>query len=147
MVNRSKSQGGDLKINPDWVPPTDPVFAYLLREAVSGSGAVLVYYAAIPLVRVVRYEPSFHPEDTEHGDAVVQSIMDDWRQGKFAKVWVYPKGDLFVLSDDYFTLAAAERGKADFLPCRVLGRPSETVAKDIQGPIAPEGLRKMLGMA
>jgi hypothetical protein len=30
---------------------------------------------------------------------------------------IFANGELFVASDDYYTLAAAERGQPDFLPC------------------------------
>lgn len=133
-----------LTVNPDWKPPSDPVFRHLLEEATSG--AIPVYFAAIPPARILRYQAAFRPELTKDGDKVVRAIMDEWRQGGFLPIWVYPKGDLFVASDDYFTLAAAERGEPDFLPCWVLGRPSDTIAKDVQGPITPEGVRKMLGL-
>lgn len=144
MFFKRKPQEGDPEVNPDWKPPSDPVFQYLMQEALLGT--IPVYFAAVPRARVLRYDPTFRPENTPNGEKVVQSIMDAWRQNKFQKIWVYPKGDVFVCSDDYFTIAAAERGKPDFLPCWILGRPSQTAAKDIQGPINQDGLRKMFGL-
>jgi hypothetical protein len=137
----------DLKtpaVDPNWEPPNDPVFTHLLEEAVLGS--VPVYFAALPTTSVVRFQPTFHPEHAKNGDAVVNAIMDEWRRGNFRPIWVYPKGNLFIASDDYFTLAATERGKPDFVPCWVLGLPSKTIAKDIKGPIAPKDVRKMLAL-
>jgi hypothetical protein len=72
--------------------------------------------------------------------------MQDWRNGKLQNVWVYPKGELFVASDDYFTLAAAERCQPDFLPCWVLGGPAPGSAKDVQGPVAQNKLRALFGL-
>ncbi len=59
-------------------------------------------------------------------------------------MWVYPKGDLFVVADDYFALAAAERGQPDFVPCWVLGEIKNGKAEQVQGPIEKASVRKML---
>lgn len=136
---------GKISVNPAWKPPDDPLFVSLLERAIEDN--VLVYFAAVPLARVVRYDPAFRPERTENGDAVVQAIMNDWRSGNFQKVWVYPSGDSFIVSDDYFTLAAAERGQPDFLPCWILGRPPEGTVQNLQGPISSTEVRKLLGVA
>lgn len=136
--------GDRLATRPDWRPPRDPVFAYLLEQATLG--VVPVYFAAVPLARVVRHDPTFRPERTPDGETVVQRIMADWRTGSLHPLWVYPRGDLFICADDYFTLAAAERGQPDCLPCWVLGHPDETIAQDVQGPIAPAAINRMLGI-
>lgn len=128
-----------------WTPPDDPVFQYLLQEALYGH--LPIFFAAVSLPRVRRYAPDFRPERTEEGPAVVQQIINRWRKGDTPYCWVYPKGELFILSDDYFTLAAAELGQPDFIPCWVLGHPSPDGAKDIQGPMKQMDMRKMLGMS
>jgi hypothetical protein len=118
MFFRHDPKPDDPKVNPDWQPPTDPVFQCLIQEATLGW--VPVYFAAIPMSRLRRFVPSFRPERTQEGDAVVGAIIKRWRAGDFVRMWVYPKGGLFVVSDDYFTLAAAERGQPDFCRCWVL---------------------------
>jgi hypothetical protein len=133
-----------MQVNPSWKPPTDPVFQCLWQEAMFGQ--LPDFFAAVPLSRVVPFDPTFHPERTGDGERVVQALMQDWRNGKFQNVWVYPKGELFVASDDYFTLAAAERGQPDFLPCWVLGAPAPGSAKDVQGPVAQKKLRALFGL-
>ena len=105
-----------------------------------------VYFAAIPLTRIVRFAPTFRPENTKGGDAVVQSIMQQWQAGEFSKMWVYPRGDQFVVADDYFTLAAAERGQPDLVPCWVLGTIQNKSAEQVQGPIDQGAVAKILGM-
>jgi len=134
----------DPQINPSWVPPTDFVFQYLLQEALYG--VMPVYFAAVSLPRLRRFAPEFRPERTTGGAAVVRSIQDRWRKGNFQAMWVYPKGDLFIVADDYFTLAAAESGKPDFCPCWILGPVGEHGVKDVQGPVEPTSLRKLLGL-
>jgi hypothetical protein len=138
------ASGKEVHERSDWRPPRDPIFGYLLEQACLG--ALPVYFAAVPTARVVRHDPAFRPERSPDGEKVVQRLMADWREGKFHNLWVYPRGDLFVCSDDYFTLAAAERGQPDYLPCWVLGRPDTAIAKDIQGPIDPVALNRMLGI-
>lgn len=144
MFRERKNEGGP-EVNPDWVPPSDQVFQYLMREAALGS--VPVYYAEIPLTRLKRFAPTFHPEKTKDGEKVVTAIMADWRAGQFARMWVYPKGELFIVSDDYFTLAAGESGDPDYMPCWVLGMAPKGAAKNVQGPIDQKEIRKMLGLS
>lgn len=103
-----------------------------------------VYFAGIPLERLRRFSQSFHPENSPGGDEVVSAIMRRWRSGDFFKIWVYPSGDQFIVSDDYFTLAAAEIGRPDFLPCWVLGTVPTAHAIDIQGPCPVEWVKETL---
>lgn len=146
MFFKRDSKPDDPKTNPDWEPPVDPVYQYLLQEALFGW--VPVYYAAIPLSRLRRFVPSFRPETTKNGEAVVAAIMERWRAGEFARMWVYPKGDLFIVSDDYFTLAAAEHGQPDLCPCWVLDEiKNDGKAEQVQGPISQVRVREMLGLS
>jgi hypothetical protein len=85
---------------------------------------------------------------TKNGDVIIAAIMKRWREGDFVRMWVYRKGDLFIVSDDYFTLAAAERGRPDFCPCWVLGEvKNDGKVEQVQGPISQVGLCEMLGLA
>jgi hypothetical protein len=138
LLRKKQSEG---TIKPSWKPPTDPVFQYLWQEAMFGQ--LPVFFAAIPLPRVVPFDPTFRPECTADGQKVILSLMHDWKNGNFHNVWVYPRGDLFVAADDYFTLAAAKRGQPDFLPCLVLGTPALESVKDLQGPVDQDQLRAM----
>jgi len=144
MSSESKGSIDQPLINPNWQPPPDPVFQYLLDEAVRGW--VPVYFAAVPLVRLKRAAPTFHPENTPGGPDVVTQIMQRWRSGDFRNLWVYPKDDVFVVSDDYFTLAAAEIGTPDFMPCWVLGKITKGNAEQVQGPIPQDTVRDLLGL-
>lgn len=144
MFRERKNSGGP-DINPEWVPPTDLVFRHLMQEA--ALSAVPVYYAGIPLTRLKRFAPTFRPENTKDGDKAVAAIMAQWRAGQVARMWVYPKGQLFIVSDDYFTLAAGEKGEPDYMPCWVLGAVPDGAAKNVQGPIDQKEIRKMLGLS
>src|SRR5947209_7623809 len=62
----------DPKVNPDWQPPSDPLYQYLFQEALFGW--VPVYFAAIPLSRLRRFVPSFRPEMTKNCDVIVAAI-------------------------------------------------------------------------
>src|SRR5581483_9339377 len=97
------------QINPEWVPPQDPVFNYLIQEAAFGS--VPTYFAEIPLARLKRFEPRFRPDTTPAGREVVATIMSNCRAGNVVTMWVYPKGKTFIVADDCFTLAASELGE------------------------------------
>ena len=143
MFFNRKPKPDEPHINPEWQSPTDPVFQYLLQEA--ALGWVPVYFAAIPLSRTVRLAPTFRPERTKDGEAVVLSIMEKWRAGEFSNMWVYPNGDKFVVADNYFTLAAAERGQPDLVPCWVLGTVRNESAEQVKGPMEQGAVAKMLG--
>lgn len=82
MYTKRHPKPNDPKVNPDWESPADSVFQYLIQEA--ALGWVPVYFAAIPLSRLRRYVPSFRPEMTKDGEAVVAAIMGRWRAGEFA---------------------------------------------------------------
>jgi hypothetical protein len=124
-------------------PPDDPVFSYLLEDAVKGR--IPVYYAAVPLELVRPFAPDFHPEEHPIGKQAMQAIFDNWQSGKFIPMWVYPRNDNFIMSDDYITYAAALKGQPDYVPCWVLGDPKLPGVKDIQGPIKTEDILKILG--
>jgi len=130
---------------PELVPPTDAVFNYLLEEAVTGR--LPVYFAAIPLEMVWPFAPDFDMEAHPIGKQMVDATYAAGCQGHIQKMWVYPRDDHFVAPDDYATLAAARRGEPDFVGCWVLGNPHLPGVQDIQGPIRPEDIREMLGIA
>ncbi len=134
----------ELATNPDWEPPSDSVFQYLLEQA--ALGLVPVFAAAVPLARIKRFDPAFHPEETPEGGKGAAAIMQHWDGGEISKAWVYPRGDIFILSDDYFTLAAAEKGKRDFVPCLLLGQCSFDGLKNAMGPAPLDFVRKSLGL-
>jgi hypothetical protein len=124
-------------------PLRDDTLGLLLQGALDGQ--VPVYFAAVPrkLIRPfhTEYDPGKHPV----GAAAIERAMAEWRAGMFAHVWVYPSQDAYVLSDDYIPWAAATRGEPDFLPCWVLGYPSVAGTVDIQGPVDPQKVRRLLG--
>lgn len=121
------------------------VFSHLIERACKG--AVDVYFAAVP-VGLLRpfdrdYDPCAHPA----GEAAVEAVMAHWKKGQFQYVWVYQQGDEFLLSDDYIIWEAAKRGRPDCLPCWVLGKPLHPQARDVQGPIDPNEVPRLLGFA
>jgi hypothetical protein len=123
-------------------PPDDPVYQYLLEEA--GKGRIPVYFAAVPLSLIQPYDPEFHPEKTPKGKEVLDSTVAFSQGGKFHYLWIYPRQEHFVMSDDYLTYAAALKLQPDFLQCMVLGHPNMPGVKDAQGPIRTEDIRKLL---
>jgi len=126
-------------------PPDDPVYQYLLEEAVTGR--VPIYFAAVPLALITPFAPDFHPEKSPEGEHIVQAVMTEWRAGNFRNLWVYPHEDHFIMADDYFTYVAALKGQPDFVPCWVLGYPALPGVKQVQGPIKVEDVRRLLDLA
>lgn len=126
-------------------PLYDPVFNHLLEGACNGS--VDVYFAAVPLGLVRPFDPDYDPTKHPIGEAAVRELMSRWGMGKFQNSWVYQKGQEFVLSDDYIAWEAARRGQPDFLPCWILGKCTNSEVRDVQGPIDPKDVRRLLGIA
>lgn len=124
-------------------PLFDPVFSHLLEEALAGR--VEVFRAVVPTVTIrpfdVDYDPTRHPA----GQAAVEEVDFNWRQGRYSPVWLYQRGEVFVLSDDYTIWAAIQRGNPDSIPCLVLGRPVHPEATEIEGPLDRSALRTALG--
>lgn len=134
-----------INVNNEFKPPDDPAFAYLLDETIAGR--VPVYFAAVPLGLIRPFAPDFHPENYPIGRELVEAIIADWREGHFQYMWIYPKENHFVMSDDYLIFASAVQGQPDFMPCLVLGDPRLPGVKDIQGPIRHEDVRQLLGLS
>ena len=114
-------------------PLRDDVFQYLLGEALVGR--VPLYAATIPLPLIRPFDSEYEPAKHPAGEAAIIQTMTEWRAGVFVHVWVYPKEDHFVLSDDYIIWEAAQRGQPDHMPCWVMGYPTLDGVLDIQGPI------------
>jgi hypothetical protein len=76
---------------------------------------------------------------------VVAQIMAQWRAGNMSKLSlsVYPTGDLFIVPEEYFRLAAAEAGQPDWLPFWVLGPFRRDHVPDVQRPMDRASLREM----
>lgn len=125
-------------------PLRDDVLGYLLGRALQGH--VPVYFAAIPRGLIRPFDSEYDPAKHPVGAAAIEHTAAEWRAGNYPSIWVYPSGDAYVLSDDYIPWAAALRGKPQFLPCWVLGYPSVPGAVDINGPIEPERVRRLLGI-
>ena len=131
-----------IHLNPELTPPVDPILARLMQEAIEGR--VPVYFAEVPLVLCVPYDPDYRPDLHPVGNAVIRQTMEDWQKQKFTNLLVYPRGVWFVVSDDYIQLFAALRGRPDCVPCWVLGKPENPFVENVQGPIRLEDVRRVL---
>ncbi len=125
-------------------PKHDERLISLMEQAVTGK--LPVYFAAVPLCRIVPFDPDYRPDLHPAGAAAIASVSEDWRQGRFRNLWVYQRGAWFVVSDDYIPLFAALGGRPEHVPCWVLGVPDSGLAKDVQGPISQADVRRMLGV-
>jgi hypothetical protein len=128
-----------------FLPPSDPVFQHLLSEA-AVSGVVAVYGIVVSPGRLVAFDPTFQPEKTEQGAKIVEAIISAWRNGRPVQPWVYPRGDVFVVSDDYFCLAAIREGQPESIACQCLGEPKSENVYSAEGPLPLEWVRQSLGV-
>jgi hypothetical protein len=142
-VFRNKIPTKDICSLPDLTPKHDERFSELLQGAVSGD--VPVYFAAVPLAICVPFDPDYRPDLHPVGEQAISQMIEACRRGQFQKLSVYQRGKCFVVSDDYIPLFAALRGQPDYVPCWVLGKPDSGFVRDVQGPIAPGDIPKLLG--
>lgn len=133
----------DLGSHEEFAPKPDPVFNHLIVEAVKGR--LPVYFAVIAFERVKRADPTHRPELTVSGKRYVTQIVEMWDEGQCWPMWVYPSGDKFISSDDYFTFAAYEREQFEHVPCYVLGTPDGEGVTHQQGPFSVEQIKQALG--
>jgi hypothetical protein len=128
---------------PGLTPPNDPVLLYLFSRAAEGH--LPVYFGAIPLNLVRPFSTEYDPRRHPIGRQAVDAAKRDCQAGNFTKLWVYPDGSTYVMSDDYIPFYAAQEGQPDYLPCFILGRTEDSQVMDLQGPIQVSDVRKALG--
>jgi hypothetical protein len=114
-------------------PPHDEVFDALFGLAMQGD--LLVYFAAVPFRLIKPFSEEFRFAMIPNGQQIIDSIIDDAIRGSFAKIWVYEKGDSFIMSDDYPAYEACLQGQPDYVPCWTLGRPRNPLVEQVQGPV------------
>jgi hypothetical protein len=129
----------------DFAPPPDPIFQHLLSEA-SITGGIAVYGIVVSPARLVPFDPMFRPETTADGQAVVKAIMANWQSGKPVQPWVYPRGDVFVVADDYLALAAIKAGRPETVACQCLGEPNAELVYSATGPLPLAWVRGALNI-
>ncbi len=128
---------------PGLTPKLDGTFGELINKAAEGS--VDVYFAAVPLVLCIPYDVDYRPDKHPVGRIAIDQEKKNCHEGNFANLHVYQRGAWFVVSDDYIPLFAALEGNPDYLPCFIYGKPDSKFVIDVQGPIAVEDVREMLG--
>jgi hypothetical protein len=126
-------------------PLFDPVFRHLIERAVTGH--VDVYFAAVPRALIRPFDSDYNPARHPVGRAAISEVHAKWRSGDFTAIWVYPRDNEFIMSDDYIVWEAVKEGKPDFVPCWILGKPDLLRVKDLQGPLDESGVTQALGFA
>jgi hypothetical protein len=136
-----RSYTGKLKGMKGLQPLKDEVLLYLWEQALSGQ--INVYFAAVPFNLIIPFDKEYDPRKNPVGRAAVNQAMEEWSEGKIQDVWLYPKQNNYVLSDDYITYFAAVEGEPDYLPAFIFGEVINPAVIDIQGPIPKEELAKI----
>ena len=128
--------------HPELTPPHDAVLTRLLESALKGD--VPVYFAAIPLRLIKPFADFYDPRRHPVGRQAIAMIQERWRNQQFTNMLVYPRDDVFVMSDNYIAYYACLEGKPDYVACWIVGHCTSPDACDVQGPIRKEDLRKVL---
>lgn len=132
----------DIRTDPALCPKHDDEFDRLFEAAMKGH--LPVYFAAVPLALCVPFDLDYRPDLHPLGKRTIEQIKSEWQRNNFQNLIVYPRGKWLVVSDDYIQLFAALEGRPDYLPCLVLGKPENDLLRDVQGPIAPADVPKLL---
>ena len=125
-------------------PPDDPVFQYLLEQAIYG--AIPVFGVVMKPHRLKRYADYYRPETTEEGAQVVRHMIVAWNAGRPVQPWIYPRNAHYIVSDDYFAMAAIEAGRPATIAAQFLGWPNASDILDKQGPLPTEQVKSMIGI-
>ena len=139
-----KMKVSDLKIDPSLQPNSDPEWLRLAEGALKGQ--VSVYFAKVPLVLCVPFDLDYRPDLHPVGKQAIHTFVEMAKRQEFKNLIVYPRGKWFVVSDDYIQLFAALEESPGFLPCIIMGKPENEMIQDLQGPIDPKDIRKVLGL-
>ena len=133
-----------IHIDSELKPQMDEHLLELMDAAMAGN--LPVFFGAVPISHVVPFDLDYRPDKHPIGAQAIDAFLEDWKQGRYRHLLVYPRGIWFVVSDHYISLFAALRGRVEYLPCWILGKPENAQIKDLQGPIAEADIPKILGM-
>jgi len=139
---------GEATINPDsnaFKFPDDPRFQWLLEGALKGFVPVFGVVQETEKVTVRRFDDSFHPEQSADGQKVLAALMRDWNAGCPFQPWLYVDSENYIVADDYFWIAAIERGKPSSFAAQVLGEPLARGLIQKVGPFPRSDIQRMLG--
>jgi len=126
-------------------PKQDPKFISLFKGAVGRE--VPTYFAQIPLRLIRPFDEVFLPQYRHpDGQLGVQIMTNLINLEKAPALWVYPEGGVFVLSDDYHAYEAYRDAQTEYLPCYVMGEPTTSGLKAIQGPLEGQDVLKAMGV-
>jgi len=129
--------------SPGLQPKIDENLIGLMQSAYEGRTPV--YFGAIPAAIIVPFDIDYRPDLHPIGKQVISTYYEERKQVHLHHLLVSPLGICFIVSDHYISLFAALKGRAEYLPCWILGESENTFVKDLQGPIAQDDIPKILG--
>jgi hypothetical protein len=132
----------NLRPHTEVTPPHDAVLDYPLERALEGN--VPVYFAAIPLGLIRPFSDQYDPRQHKLWPQLFESVRVRWEKEQFQKMLVYPRKNVFIMSDDYITYYACVAGNPEAVPCWVLGAVHASRCSPSAGTMSTEGLREAL---
>ena len=109
--------------------PKDEKFMELYKKAFKEE--IPVFWAMID-IEAIKPHSKFKPEPSQRSVDIIHQKLKD---GKFPAIYVYPKNDYFIMSDDYTLYYKYFYSGYKAIPCIVLGEPKGKSVKDQVGPI------------
>ena len=135
----------EIGYDPDLTPKHDETMIVLMEQAIKGE--LPLYSGKVPLGLIVPFDLDYRPDTHPIGKQMIDLAFKEGSEGKLYSIIVYPRGIWFVSSDDYPYLFAAIRGRPDYVPCWILGKPDSPFVKDLRGPIAVDEVPRAFGLA
>ena len=123
----------DLNEDNRFKPPHDEIFDTLFGLAIQDD--LKVYFAAIPIGLIKPFSDKFKIAANPRGQQLIDSIISDAARGSFRYIWVYERGGIYVMSDDYLIYEAFLQMKSDYVPCWTFGKPRNPLVTKLQGPV------------
>lgn len=127
-------------------PPDDLKFQGLLEGAVAGEVPVYGVVLETAKIKLHRFDDTFRPENSTEGEAVIRGLFESWNSGDAVQPWLYVEDGTYIVADDYFAIAAIERGRPDSFAAQVLGEPLPDGLKQKVGPLDAQKVKGMLGI-
>ncbi len=129
-------------------PPDSPRFQTCLGQSLDGRRPVYGCVIETHDVKIVREDPTFHPENTELGRKILPQMIHQWNAGNPIQPWLYVRNNNeYVCADDYFFMALLDSCKPETIAAQILGEPIDTGLIQKVGPLPVEQVKSTLGIA
>lgn len=105
------------------------------------AGRLTRYWAAVPRQLVRPFSAEYDPSRSPTWEPVFQHVVQRMREGTYANLTTYQRGDDFITSDDYLAYYAYIEVAPPWVPCYILGEFESAAIRSVR-PAAEELARR-----